>query len=189
MTEVTPASRQATRPGARPIGARGLRISTRQLFTMGLVLFLIAFLAIATTYNYQARMMPIIIGVPVLLLAVLQVVIEYRESGARGLRDASADAKDKPKEAPATRGRVHVAKAYAWTLLAFAGMYLVGFTITTFVYPLLYMRFVGGRSWRMSAGISLIALAFVYVVMVALLNVQLYEGVIVVALRKAIYGY
>lgn len=169
-----------------------MKIETRQLFTLGLVVFLIAFVGLATTLNYQARMMPLIIGVPVLLLAATQVVIEFRESAAKR-RDAqglvSSPSEEPPKAEPALPRRVRQIRAYAWMLAAFLAMYLVGFTITTFVYPFLYMRFAGGRSWRLSAAISLGALVFLYLVMIYGLNVELYEGVVVVALRKAIYGY
>ncbi len=71
----------------------------------------------------------------------------------------------------------------------FGALYLLGFMITTFFYPLLYMRFVGRRSWRMSASISLGAFAFLYIVMITGLQVELYDGVVVLALRKAFAGY
>ena len=173
-----------------------MKIHTHQLFTLGLVVLLIAFVAIATTLNYQARMMPLIIGVPVLLLAASQLVIEFRESAGKNKESKDLTSTvpspieaEQPKEEPALPRRVRQIKAYVWMLAAFLAIYLVGYTLTTFVYPLLYMRFVGGRSWRLSAAISLGALAFLYIVMIYVLNVQLYDGVVVVALRKAIYGY
>lgn len=173
-----------------------VRISSHQLFTMGLVVFLIAFVIVATTFNYQARMMPLIIGVPVLLLAALQLVIEFRETAEKNKESQHLSStrlgsagEEQPIEAPAPPRRVRQVKAYAWTIAAFLAIYLVGFTLTTFFYPLLYIRFIGGRSWRLSGAISLGALAFLYIVMIYGLNVELYDGVIVLALRKAIMGY
>lgn len=163
-----------------------MKISPRLLFTLGLVIFLIVYVSFATTYNYQARMMPLIIGVPILLLAALQLVLELRESAAKA-KEPRGD--EKPKEEIAPQGRSHLIKVYGWVLAMFVAIYLFGFVITTFVYPLLYLRFVGGRSWRLSTAISLGALAFLYIVMIYGLNVQLYDGMVVVALRKAIYGY
>lgn len=173
-----------------------VKISIHQLFTMGLVVFLIAYVIVATTFNYQARMMPLIIGVPVLLLAVSQLVIELRETAGKNKESKALSStrlgfagEEQPIEAAAPSGRVRQVKAYAWTSAAFLAMYLVGFTITTLLYPLFYLRFVGGRSWRLSGAISLGALAFLYIVMIYGLNVELYDGVIVLALRKAIMGY
>ncbi len=170
-----------------------MKITTRLLFTLGLVMLLVAYVSTATTYNYQARMMPLIIGIPVLLLAAAQLVIEIRESAAQAKKSPGrsvAESKTRePQEAPIAPDRRHKVKVYAWVLAVFAAIYLFGFVITTLAYPLLYMRFVGGRSWRLSAAVSLGALAFLYIVMIFGLNVQLYDGWIVIALRKVILGY
>ncbi len=162
-----------------------MKITSALLFTTGLVVVLAAYVSVAITYNYQARMMPLIIGVPILLLAVSQLVLEFRESAMPD----KALPEVKPKEVNASPGRLHLVKVYGWVLAMFGAIYLFGFVITTLVYPLLYMRFVGGRSWRLSAGISLGALAFLYIVMIYGLNVDLYDGVVVLALRKMIYAY
>jgi hypothetical protein len=162
-----------------------MKITNRLLFTTGLVIVLAAYVFLATTYNYQARMMPLIIGVPVLLLAATQVIREFRESAVPESEMPEA----KAKEANVSAGRPHRIKVYAWVLAIFGAVYLFGFIISTLAYPLLYLRFVGGRSWRLSAGISIGALAFLYIVMINGLNVELYEGVVVLALRKMIYAY
>ncbi len=162
-----------------------MKITNRLFFTIGLVVVLAAYVSVATTYNYQARMMPLIIGVPVLLLAVSQLVLEFRESAVPDKEMPE----EKAKEANASAGRPHSIKVYGWVLAIFCAIYLFGFVITTLAYPLLYIKFVGGRSWRLSAGISLGTLAFLYVVMINGLNVELYEGLVVLALRKMIYAY
>ncbi len=163
-----------------------MKITFKLLFTLVIAIALISFVAVSTTFNSQARMMPLIIGVPVLLLALWQLFLEIRQA-AEGKEEKNRE--EKPKEGPAAQGHRHSLTVYAWVLAMFGAIYLVGFVITTFFYPLLYMRIVGRRSWRMSAGISLGALAFLYVVMILGLQVELYDGIVVVALRKAFAGY
>jgi hypothetical protein len=162
-----------------------MKFSFRLLFALFIASALVVFVAISTTFNSQARMMPLIIGVPVLLLALWQLFLEFRRAAEKGEKRKE----EKPKEGPAAQEHRHSLTVYGWVFAMFGAIYLVGFVITTFFYPLLYMRIVGHRSWRMSAGISLGALAFLYVVMILGLNVELYDGVVVVALRKAFAGY
>ena len=163
-----------------------MKFNFKLFFTLALTVLLIAFVAISTTFNSQARMMPLIIGVPVMLLALAQLFVEVREA-MRGKDETPQEVQVQAK--PAAPGHRHTLVIYAWIAAMFGALYLVGFVVTTFFYPLLYMRFVGHRSWRLAAGISLGAFAFLYIVMIMGLQVDLYEGVIVLALRKAYAGY
>ncbi len=162
-----------------------MKFTFKLFFTLALTVLLIAFVAVSTTFNSQARMMPLIIGIPVMLLAIGQLFLEVREA-----MQAKDEATQPPAPAkPAGPGHRHTLVIYAWIVAMFGALYLVGFMVTTFFYPLLYMRFVGHRSWRMAASISLGAFAFLYIVMIMGLQVDLYDGVVVLALRKAFAGY
>ena len=166
-----------------------MKITTRLLFTFGLVVFLAAFNLVALTFNYQARMMPLIIGVPVLLLAITQLVMEIRKATGAVTAEPKAAPKETTEETAARPGRRRLATTYGWVLAMMGLIYFLGFIITTFLYPLLYMKIVGGRSWKLSAGISLGALVFLYVVMINGLNVDLYDGIVITTLRKSFAGY
>lgn len=163
-----------------------MKLTFSLLFTLALTVVLIAFVAVSTTFNSQARMMPLIIGIPVMLLALVQLFLEVREAMQR--KDEAHQAAQVPAK-PAAQGHRHTLVIYTWLVAMFAALYLFGFVATTFFYPLLYMRFVGHRSWRLSTSISLGAFAFVYVALVAGFQVDLYDGVVVLALRKAFMGY
>ncbi len=163
-----------------------MKVTFKLVFTAVIAIALVAFVAVSTTFNSQARMMPLIIGVPVLLLALWQLFLELRQA-TKGRGEKVGEVK--PPEESAATGHRHTLTVYGWVIAMFGAIYLVGFVITTFFYPLLYMRIVGHRSWRMSASISLGALAFLYVVMILGLQVELYNGIVVLALRKAFAGY
>ncbi len=68
-------------------------------------------------------------------------------------------------------------------------IYLVGFAISTFVYTLLYLKVRSNWNWRFSLAISAGAVACIYLGMIYALQVDLYEGVIVLAIRRVLYGY
>ncbi len=59
-----------------------MKISARQIFGLGVALVMIAFVVMATDFNDQARMLPLIIGVPVMLLAIYQAFADLRAGAA-----------------------------------------------------------------------------------------------------------
>ncbi len=55
-----------------------LAFSMRQIFSLGIALVLIVWVVTAADYNEQARIMPLIIGVPVMVLAIYQAFADFR---------------------------------------------------------------------------------------------------------------
>ncbi|MCL4486615.1 MAG: tripartite tricarboxylate transporter TctB family protein [Chloroflexi bacterium] len=159
------------------------RITGRQIFDLCVMAILAAIVYMALGFNSQARMMPLVVAVPSLLLSIWQTVLDFTAPPKVKKKKAEADGAKEAKKASDSL------IAFGWVLLAFVLIYLLGFTITTFLYPLLYMRVRSRMGWGISLGVSIGFVAFLYVVMVTLLQVQLYDGVLVVAVRKAVIGY
>jgi len=169
-----------------------LKLSVRHLFNLALVAVLLAFVTVAAGYNPQARLMPLIIGIPVLALAVWQTVSDLI-LGARGAAAGAAAGErlsGSPREV-ATPPRVPGREigVFLWTLLLFLLLYLFGFVATTFLYTFLSLKIRSRLNWPLSLGVAAAALAFLYGVMVYALKVQLYPGIVTLALRRMFYGY
>lgn len=164
-----------------------MKVSSKHVFNGILVVLLTAYVATALGYNEQARMLPLIIGVPVWIMAIYQLAIdlwaEFRNP-AKGERGSQAVTVG-PERGVLWRSL----REFLWVIGAFASLYLVGFCITTLVYTFLYLRLRSKHDWLISLGVPLGAMAFIYVVMIQALQVQLYEGILVLALRRALYGY
>jgi len=158
----------------------------KQAFNSLLVVLLTAYVFTAFGYNEQARMLPLIIGIPVWLLALWQWLSDLWADIRTTLkaREGSTMAGGETRQ-----GLQRTIQEFLWVVGAFASIYLLGFLATSFLYTLLYLRVRSGHNWRLSLGIPLGALAFIYVVMISALQVQLYEGVITLTLRRLIYGY
>lgn len=168
-----------------------MKITPRMIFTAILVVLLVAFNVVAFNFNYQARMMPLIIGVPVMILAIVQLVIEVRGARAKSEKAVAEVKKEQAEEEPeAPRSARRVLSSSAWLIGMMGSIYVLGFIATTFLYPLLYMKFVGKRSWRLAFIISLGAIVFIWAVMIQALNVDLYDGLVPGVLRKSLFvGY
>jgi hypothetical protein len=79
--------------------------------------------------------------------------------------------------------------AFLWAISLFVAIYLFGFIITTFLFTFLALKVRSRFSWKSSIGVSLGCFAFLWIVMVYGLRVDLYPGSVMIMLRKAIYGY
>lgn len=165
-------------------------ISFRNLFNVGVVVLLAAVVVVSLGFNRQARMFPLWVGVPTLLLALANAIVDFRGS-------ARPPAKIKKEEEPAAQADDQEAKRVfakelnvsLWVIGMFVSLYLIGFLYTTFLYTFLCLKVRSRFKWKVSLGVAAGSWAFLYFLMVQLMDVGLYEGVVVLALRKAILGY
>jgi hypothetical protein len=163
-----------------------MKFSGRHLFNLVLVGILGAYVVIALGYNRQARMMPLMVSIPILILAIWQTVSDFRLS----IRRVSEGTDSIPKaQEPGTKRMAKELKVCLWVVAMFISLYLFGFILTTSFYTFLSLKVRSGFTWRSSLGVSIGCLAFLYLIMIYGLRVDLYQGIVVLALRKAFYGY
>jgi hypothetical protein len=146
------------------------------------------FIGMALGYNPQARLMPLVVSIPIFILAVLQTTSDLRASRRSGL-DAEKAKVPAEGETPGKAKIRKEASAFIWAISLFAAIYLFGFVITTFLYTFLALKVRSRFSWKSSLGVSLGCFAFLWVVMVYGLKVDLYPGAVILTFRKAFYGY
>jgi uncharacterized membrane protein (DUF485 family) len=166
-----------------------MKISSRHVFNLVVVVLLSIYVLTAWGYNPQARLFPLVVSIPILILAIGLFISDLRAS-----RQAAAVA----EEAKPPSGNVEVTpkgkfkkevNAFVWAISLFVSLYLFGFIVTTALYTFLSLKVRSHFSWRSSIGISVGCLAFLYIVMIYGLRVDLYTGSVILALRKVFYGY
>ena len=166
-----------------------MTFSFRHIFNLAAVVLLIIYVITAMGYNPQARLMPLVVSIPILILAIGLFISELR---------ASARTAGTPQEAKGTPGDKEIraegklgkeVNAFLWAIAMFIALYLFGFILTTCLFTFLSLKVRSRFGWRSSLGVSAGCLAFLYVVMIYGLNVDLYPGCVMIALRKALYGY
>jgi hypothetical protein len=158
-----------------------MKLSFRHLFNVGVVAIMAAVVITALGYDSQTRLLPLIVSVPVLILSVILTVQEFR--GSKGGHS------EKKKEHGGPNVFKKEIRVSIWIVAMFASLYLFGFIATTFFYTFVWLKFGARFSWTSSLSVSAGSLAFLYFVLIMALNVELYEGVVTIALRKAILGY
>jgi hypothetical protein len=157
-----------------------------------------------TQYPAQARFMPLVVGIPGIVLCVLQLFLELRrrpvavapagnEPGSQHPASAQAVAGD--GELTATRSVLPAAGAarreiILWlTFIALVtSLILFGFWLTIPVFLVLFLRCYGHDSWRFSLVLSLVASAVLYLVFAQVLKVVLHGGFITQYLLDLVRG-
>lgn len=151
--------------------------ATRWAWELTFALVLIAVFAYATvtavSYPEGAKLFPLAIAIPSLVLAVALALISLR---ARGTIVAPRPP-DPGDEALAPEERTRRTATIAlWILGIFVAVYLLGFLVAIPVSASLYLRVAARESWPMSAGIAAVCWALVFGVFDRVLHLPLPPG-------------
>ncbi len=126
----------------------------------------------AKDWPASTRFFPLAIGVPLLVLSLIQLVIDLKGRAAKAGR--AVDFQMSGIETPAARRRA--AAMLAW-ILGFAGaIWLLGFEPAIPLVFFLYLKFQGGESWTLSIGLAAVAYLFFWGLFVHLLHLPLPEA-------------
>jgi len=163
----------------------------------------------ATQYPPQARFMPFVIGIPGLVMCVIQLFLEIRDarSGAEDEDEGKSEMQKAEEEVARITGRkmdFHEAEGatamvveesregrgrrelimWGSFLALIAGILLFGFWISVPLFILTFLHFYAERSWRFSLLLTAIATTIFYCAFVLGLKVILHEGFVVEAIKE-----
>ena len=162
------------------------RVADVVITALLLLLFGVAYLATGE-WSFRAALFPrLVTGVAFVLSAVHLVLV------LRRLRHGSTDVPaepEPPEEDDADRDDVEYvfgtasgrawAEALAWIAGFFAMLYIVGLFLTAPMFSVLYLRFAGGRTWKVSVIYAVVVGVMLYAAFEVLLGVPTPEGLIV----------
>ena len=131
-----------------------------------------AMVAMATTYGAEARFLPLVIGVPGLVLCVIQFVTELRTTPG-------------PDEKVYTAAdRMAELKMFGWFAVFVFGIILFGFPYAAPLIVAAYLHFSWGEKWYVSLGAAAFSWVILHGVFDYVLGLPLFEGLV----YRWIYG-
>ena len=156
------------------------RRTTRWAWDLTFAFVLMAVFAYATvtslSYPEGAKLFPLAIAIPSLLLAVMLAFTSLRSRGATVVpRPPEPDEDPTLTSEERTRRTATIA---AWILGIFAAVYLLGFLVAIPISAVAYLRFAARESWATSAGVAAVCWALVFGVFDRLLHLPLPAGVL-----------
>lgn len=164
------------------------------LFSAAVVVLLAWTVWEARVWPVHSRIFPWSVGIGVLLLALAQLVSAARGvirsgrpegvdavSGAisDGRENQEASAPAAPRDAPPhQQARRRIVVICSWILVFFAGVWLLGFRVGSFVLTAAFLRWGAAERWRVSLAAAGVSYLFFLVVFYLILQVPLPAGLL-----------
>jgi len=130
---------------------------------MMLAIFLL-FVGQALLFSPEARAMPLLVGVPAIGLCVLQIILDLRRQGGQAVKSALVALDDRP--------------LIAWLAAFFFGIIAFGFTYGAPPLVAAYLYFAARERPLVAITGGAFCLFVLLVVFEKLLNVQLFDGLV-----------
>jgi hypothetical protein len=143
-----------------------------RVLVAGLMLLIFAVMVgLALTYPGEARFLPLVIGIPGLVLSLAQFVIELR-------------GKDEDEKVYTAEDRIAELRMFGWFAVFVFGIILFGFPYAGPIIVALYLHFSWGEKWYVSLGAAAFAWIILHGVFDYVLGLPLFEGLV----SQWIYG-
>ena len=168
--------REVARRGARK--ELPLKITPAAIFSFCALIFFCVFVYMAQEWRLQARLYPWAIGIPMVILAIAQVILDLKGVKAKQTADATPVDFQFTKEIDPATAKKRAIIMFSWLVGFFALIWLFGFSIGIPLMMLTYLKFQGGESWGLSIALTVIAWLCFYGLFVKLLTLPFPEGVL-----------
>jgi hypothetical protein len=156
-----------------------VKIRPAALFSLCALIFFTVWVYEAQDWRLQARLYPWAIGIPMLFLAVVQVILDLKGYKAKEPSDGAPPVRmdfQFTKEIDPTTSRNRALVMFGWLFGFFFLVWLVGFNIGIPVMVFSYLKIRSKEPWRLSIILTVIAFVFFYILFVKLLTLPFPEG-------------
>jgi tripartite tricarboxylate transporter TctB family protein len=154
-----------------------LKVRPQAIFSFVFVIFFVVFLYEARDWRMQARLYPLAIGIPMLILAIIQVILDLKGVERKQADAAPVDFQFAQSVEPVL-ARKRTLNIFGWLLGFFIGIWLLGFNVTIPLMVFGYLKIQSGEKWWLSLTLTAIAWAFFWTLFVWLLNLPFPDGLI-----------
>lgn len=154
-----------------------MKIRPAAIFSFCALVFFCVFVYQAQEWRLQARLYPFAIGIPMLILAIIQVILDLKGVVAKS-SDATPMDFQFTKDVDAATAKKRAIAMFAWLVGFFIGIYLLGFPIAIALMMFTYLKFQGGESWVLSISLTVVAWLFFHGLFVRLLHLPFPDGLL-----------
>ena len=156
-----------------------MKIRPPAIFSFCALIFFCVFVYLAQDWRMQARLYPWTIGVPMLILAIVQVILDLKGVKAKQSSDATPMDYQFSQVTDPVIARKRTITMFSWLVGFFFGIWLLGFPIAIALMMFTYLKFQGRESWVLSIALTVIAWIFFWGLFVKLLTLPFPEGLII----------
>jgi len=155
-----------------------LKIRPAAIFSLCALIFFIVFVYQAKDWRLQARLYPYAIGIPMVVLAVIQVILDLWGITEKRPADTGAPVDyQMSKDIDPKVARRRTLSIFTWIFGFFVGVWLLGFSLTIPLLVFSYLKW-SNESWPLAIGLAAGAWLVFYGLFVRLLTLPFPEGLI-----------
>jgi hypothetical protein len=154
-----------------------LKLRPAAIFSIIWLIFFIVWVYLAKDWRMQARLYPWAIGIPMVILAIVQVILDLRGVQRKQADAAPVDFQFTQNIDPALARRRTI-NIFSWILGFFVGIWLLGFVITIPLLVFTYLKIQSRESWGLSVALTAGAWLVFYGLFVRLLTLPFPQGLV-----------
>lgn len=126
----------------------------------------------------QARLYPLVIGIPMLILAIIQLILDLKGVERKQKDDAAPVDFQFAQQIDPALARRRAVRMFIWLFGFFVGIWLLGFSVTIPLMVFTYLKLQSNENWMISIVLTAVAWAFFYFLFVRLLFLPFPEGLV-----------
>lgn len=155
-----------------------MKLRPAALFSLVVLIFFCVFVYGAQEWRMQARLYPFAIGIPMLLFAIVQFILDLK--GVKAKESADGAPMDfqfsAQKEMDPALVKHRTIVMFSWLFGFFFAIWLVGYPIAIPLLVFCYLKFQSGESWKLTILLTAISWVFFYTLFVRLLTLPFPDG-------------
>ncbi|HTM08053.1 MAG TPA: tripartite tricarboxylate transporter TctB family protein [Verrucomicrobiae bacterium] len=153
-----------------------MKLRPQAFLSIVLAVFFIVFVYQAKDWRLQARLYPWAIGIPMLILAVIQVILDLKGIGPKQTAsDAPVDVQLAARTDPALARRRTI-NIFSWIIGYLVAVWLLGFAYCVPLIVFLYLKLQSREGWPLSLALTATAWLVFYGLFDRLLHLPFPDG-------------
>jgi len=153
-----------------------MKIRPQLLLGVLLVVFFAVFVYSAKDWRLQARLYPWAIGIPMLVLALAQVVLDLKGIGAKKSADSAPVDVRFAERADPVLARRRTINIFSWIIGYIVAIWLLGYFYSVPLLVFLYLKVQSRESWTLSIALTAVAWIFFWALFDRLLHLPFPDG-------------
>ena len=155
-----------------------MKVRPQAIFSFIFLVFFIVFVYQAQEWRLQARLYPWAIGIPMIILALIQVILDLKGVERKQTDEAPVMDYQFSKTVEPKLARRRAITMFGWLFGFFVAIWLLGFSITIPLMVFTYLKIQSNEKWVISIILTILAWLFFYFLFVKLLTLPFPEGLI-----------
>ncbi|MCX8022070.1 MAG: tripartite tricarboxylate transporter permease [Syntrophorhabdaceae bacterium] len=156
--------------------ALGIRFTWSAAFSLFIIIVFAWALWYSRKFTFTARFFPMVIGIPVLIFAIIQFILDLTGKGKKVVEEVPGGEHEFEAKLPQDVVNRRTAGVFAWTFGWFLGIWLFGFNLGAPLCTFIQLKLGEREKWVLSLALTFVVWAFVYLVFDRFLNVPFPKG-------------